>query len=261
MKQVGQNYRSGELVVLDVPPAHLDELVTGLDALGLSVAPSPFRRHTMACTGIEFCKLAIVETKAAAATAIAELEQRLADVGAEHPQLAGKQGEPLAGLVGVSRLAGVVQRVVETRDLGGVDAVGDRDQVVVDGRRHARPATPARELAGSVAEQLEVGDRAQRAPDAPAPRPGRSARWRGTHRAQRAAPRHRHQQRRRRGRGTAPASPRAQAARRRRWRGNRAGRLNRPDRNQDKAVRFGAPPFSLLSEPPPEAGRSHAPGR
>ena len=34
----------------------------------------------MACTGIEFCKLAIVETKATAAAAIAELEQRLADV-------------------------------------------------------------------------------------------------------------------------------------------------------------------------------------
>ena len=52
----------------------------GSRALGLSVSPSPFRRHTMACTGIEFCKLAIVETKATAATAIAELERRLADV-------------------------------------------------------------------------------------------------------------------------------------------------------------------------------------
>jgi len=69
-----------KLVVLDVPPARLDDLVAGLEGLGLSVAPSPFRRHTMACTGIEFCKLAIVETKATAATAIAELERRLADV-------------------------------------------------------------------------------------------------------------------------------------------------------------------------------------
>ncbi len=69
-----------KLVVLDVAPAALGSMVTGLDALGLSVSPSPFRRHTMACTGIEFCKLAIVETKATAATAIAELERRLADV-------------------------------------------------------------------------------------------------------------------------------------------------------------------------------------
>ena len=31
--------------------------------LGLQAGPSPWRRGTMACTGIEFCKLAIVETK------------------------------------------------------------------------------------------------------------------------------------------------------------------------------------------------------
>ena len=39
-------------------------LTAELDALGLPARPSVFRRHTMACTGIEFCKLAIVETKA-----------------------------------------------------------------------------------------------------------------------------------------------------------------------------------------------------
>ncbi len=69
-----------KLVVLDVAPGAVDDLVAGLEGAGLSVSPSPFRRHTMACTGIEFCKLAIVETKATAATAIAELERRLADV-------------------------------------------------------------------------------------------------------------------------------------------------------------------------------------
>ncbi|GGL22951.1 nitrite/sulfite reductase [Phycicoccus endophyticus] len=69
-----------KLVVLDVPAERLDALVEGLTALGLSVRPSPFRRATMACTGIEYCKLAIVETKATAAGAVAALEQRLADV-------------------------------------------------------------------------------------------------------------------------------------------------------------------------------------
>ena len=70
-----------KLVVLDVArPPRRRPRQPGSTTLGLSVAPSPFRRHTMACTGIEFCKLAIVETKATAATAIAELEQRLADV-------------------------------------------------------------------------------------------------------------------------------------------------------------------------------------
>ena len=74
-----------KLVVLDVPATALDDLVTGLERLGLSVTPSPFRRHTMACTGIEYCKLAIVETKVTAATAIAELERRLADLDVDTP--------------------------------------------------------------------------------------------------------------------------------------------------------------------------------
>ncbi|WP_030529009.1 nitrite/sulfite reductase [Phycicoccus jejuensis] len=71
-----------KLVVLDIAPDRLDGFVAGLEELGLSVSPSPFRRHTMACTGIEYCKLAIVETKATAATTVAALEQRLADVTA-----------------------------------------------------------------------------------------------------------------------------------------------------------------------------------
>ncbi len=74
-----------KLVVLDVPTERVDTLVDGLESLGLSVRPSPFRRHTMACTGIEFCKLAIVETKATAATTIAALEQRLVDLDLETP--------------------------------------------------------------------------------------------------------------------------------------------------------------------------------
>jgi len=66
-----------KMVILDVPEASVDALVAELDAAGLPAKPSVFRRHTMACTGIEFCKLAIVETKQRAAGAIAELERRL----------------------------------------------------------------------------------------------------------------------------------------------------------------------------------------
>ncbi|WP_309071602.1 nitrite/sulfite reductase [Arthrobacter sp.] len=69
-----------KLVVLDVEKDRVEPLIAELDALGLSARPSLFRRSTIACTGIEFCKLAIVETKVTAATAIAELERRLADL-------------------------------------------------------------------------------------------------------------------------------------------------------------------------------------
>jgi sulfite reductase (ferredoxin) len=66
-----------KMVILDVPPERTDELVAELAEAGLSAEPSVFRRHTMACTGIEFCKLAIVETKQLAADLIGELERRL----------------------------------------------------------------------------------------------------------------------------------------------------------------------------------------
>ena len=66
-----------KLVILDVPEANVAELTAALDAADLPASPSVFRRHTMACTGIEFCKLAIVETKARAGQVIAELERRL----------------------------------------------------------------------------------------------------------------------------------------------------------------------------------------
>jgi sulfite reductase (ferredoxin) len=68
-----------KMVILDVPAANLEDLTAELEKAGLPARPSVFRRHTMACTGIEFCKLAIVETKHRAADAIAELERRLPD--------------------------------------------------------------------------------------------------------------------------------------------------------------------------------------
>jgi sulfite reductase (ferredoxin) len=66
-----------KMVILDVPPERTEDLDAELDAAGLPARPSAFRRNTMACTGIEFCKLAIVETKARAADLIDELERRL----------------------------------------------------------------------------------------------------------------------------------------------------------------------------------------
>jgi sulfite reductase (ferredoxin) len=66
-----------KMIVLDVAEDRVDSLVAGLAALDLRVTPSPFRRGTMACTGIEYCKLAIVETKQRGATLIDELERRI----------------------------------------------------------------------------------------------------------------------------------------------------------------------------------------
>jgi len=66
-----------KLVILDVPDDKVEGLVDALAAHDLQVRPSAFRRGTMACTGLEFCKLAIVETKQHAQDLYAELEKRL----------------------------------------------------------------------------------------------------------------------------------------------------------------------------------------
>ncbi|MEU2790899.1 nitrite/sulfite reductase [Streptomyces sp. NPDC007100] len=83
-----------KMIVLDVAADQVESLVEGLEALDFQVRPSPFRRGTMACTGIEFCKLAIVETKGRGAALIDELERRMPDF--EEPVTINLNGCPNA---------------------------------------------------------------------------------------------------------------------------------------------------------------------
>jgi len=68
-----------KMVVADVDPARADDLIARLDDLDLPTRPSAFRKGIMACTGIEFCKLAIGETKGRAQWLYTELERRFPD--------------------------------------------------------------------------------------------------------------------------------------------------------------------------------------
>ncbi|SHG60851.1 sulfite reductase (ferredoxin) [Jatrophihabitans endophyticus] len=67
------------VVVLDIHPDDADTVVDELRGLGYEARPSAFRRGTIACTGIEFCKLALVETKGRAEAIREEMERRLPD--------------------------------------------------------------------------------------------------------------------------------------------------------------------------------------
>jgi len=60
-----------------VPNAKAPELVRELGAIGLHVEGSPFWRGAVACTGTEFCKLAITETKGFTRWLVDELEERV----------------------------------------------------------------------------------------------------------------------------------------------------------------------------------------
>jgi sulfite reductase (ferredoxin) len=82
---LAERYGSGELrttntqnlVIVNVPPEKTTAVVLGLETAGLHVAASAFWRGAVACTGSEFCKLAITETKAFTRWLVEELEERL----------------------------------------------------------------------------------------------------------------------------------------------------------------------------------------
>ncbi len=65
------------IVIVNVPNDRVQELAAELAALGLQVEPSVFYRGAIACTGTEFCKLAISETKGFTKWLITEMEERL----------------------------------------------------------------------------------------------------------------------------------------------------------------------------------------
>jgi len=68
-----------KMLLLDVPDERLAPTMDALEDIGFPVFSSAFRSGMMACTGIEFCKLSIVETKSRAEWLYTELENRLPD--------------------------------------------------------------------------------------------------------------------------------------------------------------------------------------
>jgi sulfite reductase (ferredoxin) len=65
------------ILVANVPNARTREVVERLNKIGLRVEVSPFWRGAIACTGTEFCKLAIAETKAFSKWLVSEMEERI----------------------------------------------------------------------------------------------------------------------------------------------------------------------------------------
>jgi sulfite reductase (ferredoxin) len=83
--ELAERYGSGQLratvsqnlIFIDVPTEKAAELTRELGKIGLHVEGSSFFRGAIACTGTEFCKLAITETKGFTRWLVEELEDRL----------------------------------------------------------------------------------------------------------------------------------------------------------------------------------------
>jgi len=79
-KYAGGEFRTTVMqnfILPHVPQANLEKVLGTLSGLGLTVEATNFWRGTVACTGTEFCKLAITETKGFARWLVEELEGRI----------------------------------------------------------------------------------------------------------------------------------------------------------------------------------------
>ncbi|MGP5590077.1 nitrite/sulfite reductase [Corynebacterium variabile] len=69
-----------ELIFLGLEQDAVDDLAEALEKEGLSARPSSFRRDIISCTGLEYCKLALVTTKQRAISLADQLEEKLGDL-------------------------------------------------------------------------------------------------------------------------------------------------------------------------------------
>jgi len=67
------------IVVVNIPTAKLPGFALAARSTGIPLEASPFHRGTVSCTGSEYCKLAVVETKAFSDGLKEDLEQRFPD--------------------------------------------------------------------------------------------------------------------------------------------------------------------------------------
>jgi ferredoxin-nitrite reductase len=163
LARLAEVYGSGEVrftieqnvILVGVPDALLPALLAEPLLRELRADPSPYQRGTVSCIGVDYCNLALAETKGAAKALVAHLDATLPEDGRRPitlnwsgcPAACGNhQASDIGFLGGKARIGG---QVVETFD------------VFVNGRTGTDPRAgvkvlekvPATELAG-VAEEL-----------------------------------------------------------------------------------------------------------
>lgn len=74
-----RNTNKQNFIITHIPEAKLDALKARCDEYGFDYKPSVFKRSLISCTGIEFCNLAVTETKEVGRRVSRELEERFPD--------------------------------------------------------------------------------------------------------------------------------------------------------------------------------------
>ncbi len=148
------------LVITDVPEEKLEALLAEPLLERFSPKPGAFERGVVACTGSEFCRFAIVETKIRALEWARALDERVGDIGQDAVRMhfsgcSASCAQPQIGDIGFrGETAKTQSSIVEGVDIGLGGSLG-ADAQFIDWVEGAKPAEEVPDALVAVFEQFK----------------------------------------------------------------------------------------------------------
>ena len=148
------------LVITGVPEDRLDDLLAEPLLKSYSPNPGAFERGVVACTGSEFCRFGIVETKVRALEWAREMDRRVGNVGQEALRMhfsgcSASCAQPQIGDIGFrGETAKTQNSIVEGVDIGLGGSLG-KDAAFIDWVEGAKPAEEVPDALVAVFERFE----------------------------------------------------------------------------------------------------------
>jgi len=148
------------LIVTGVPEERIDDLLAESLLRRYSPNPGAFERGVVACTGSEFCRFGIVETKIRALEWAREMDRRAGDLGQEAVRMhfsgcSASCAQPQIGDIGFrGETAKKGEQIVEGVDIGLGGSLG-RDAAFIDWVEGAKPADDVPDALVAVFERFK----------------------------------------------------------------------------------------------------------
>ena len=148
------------LIITGVPEERIDDLLAEPLLKRYSPNPGAFERGVVACTGSEFCRFGIVETKIRALEWAREMDQRVGNLGQEAVRMhfsgcSASCAQPQIGDIGFrGETAKKGEQIVEGVDIGLGGSLG-RDAAFIDWVEGAKPADDVPDALVAVFERFK----------------------------------------------------------------------------------------------------------
>ena len=148
------------LIITGVPEKRLDDLLAEPLLARYSPNPGAFERGVVACTGSEFCRFGIVETKVRAVEWAREMDERVGDPGQETVRMhfsgcSASCAQPQIGDIGFrGETAKSRDAIVEGVDVGLGGSLG-KDAAFIDWIEGAKPTEDVPDALVSVLERFQ----------------------------------------------------------------------------------------------------------